>query len=77
MRIANNHPRNSHPDPLLKKVIVIVKSNILKFEDKILIENIIFLSKSINNLLSPLFKIWLIIISQINNYDTVSLSTVK
>ena len=32
------------------------RSSILKFEDKILIDNIIFISKSINNLLPPIFK---------------------
>ena len=34
LRIVNNHPRNSHSGPLFKK------SNILKFEDEILISNI-------------------------------------
>ena len=53
LRILNNQTRNSHSGPLFKK------SNILKFEDKILISNIIFLSKSINNLLPS--KNWLII----------------
>ena len=49
IRIINNQPRNSHSSLLFKK------SNILKFEDKILINNIIFISKSINNLLAPIF----------------------
>ena len=33
LRIINNQPRNSNPGPLFKK------SNILKFEDKIIISN--------------------------------------
>ena len=51
-RIINNQPRNSHASLLYKK------SSILKFEDKIRINNIILISKSINNLLPPIFKKW-------------------
>ena len=40
----------SHSGPLFKQ------NNILKFEDKILMGNIIFVSKSINNLPPPIFK---------------------
>ena len=47
LRVINNQPRNSHSRPLFKK------SNILKYEDKIMISNIIFISKSINNLIIP------------------------
>ena len=50
LRVINNQPRNSHSRPLFKK------SNILKYEDKIMISNIIFISKSINNLIIPKFK---------------------
>ena len=50
LRVINNQPRNSHSRPLFKK------SNILKYEDKIMISNMIFLSKSINNLIIPKFK---------------------
>ena len=69
--IINNQPRNSHSGPLFKK------SNILKFEDKVLISNIIFISKSINSLLPPIFKNQFIFCSKIRNYDTVSSSTDK
>ena len=68
LRIINNQPRNSHSGPLFKK------SNILNFEDKILISNIIFISKSINNLLPPIFKNWFIFYSEIHNYDTVAIN---
>ena len=71
LRIINNQPKNSHSCPLFKK------SNILKFEDKTLISSIIFISKSINNLLPPIFKNWFIFCSKLHNYDTVSLSTNK
>ena len=50
------------------------KNNILKFEDKILINNIIFTSKSINNLQPPIFKNWFIFCSDTHKYDTVSSS---
>ena len=46
-------------------------------EDKILINNIILISKSINNLLPPIFKNWFIFRSEIHNYDTVSSSADK
>ena len=71
IRIINNQPRNSHSSLLFKK------SNILKFEDKILINNIIFISKSINNLQPPIFKNWFIFCSDIHKYDTVSSSADK
>ena len=70
LRIINNQPKNSHSGPLFKQ------NNILKFEDKILIGNIIFVSKSINNL-PPIFKNWFIFCSEIHNYNTVSSSTDK
>ena len=66
VRIVNNQPKNSHSGPLFKQ------NNILKFEDKILIGNIIFISKSINNLLPPIFKNWFIFCSEIHSYNTVS-----
>ena len=47
LRVINNQPRNSHSRPLFKK------SNILKYEDKTMISNIIFISKSITNLIIP------------------------
>ena len=69
LRIINNQPSNSHSGPLFEK------SNTLKFEDKILIGNIVFISKSINNLLPLISRNWFIFCPEIHNYDTVSLST--
>ena len=71
IRIINNQPRNSHSSLLLKK------SSILKFEDQILINNILFISKSINNLLPPIFNNWFIFCSNIHNYNAVSYLTDK
>ena len=71
IRIINNQPRNSQSSLLFKKI------NILKFEGKILINNIIFISRLINNLLPPIFKNWFIFYSDIHNYDTVLSSTDK
>ena len=70
IRIINNQPRNSHSSLLFKK------SNILKFEDKILINNIIFISKSINNL-QHFVHLLFIFCSDIHKYDTVSSSADK
>ena len=71
IRIINNQPRNSHSSLLLKK------SSILKFEDQILINNILFISKSINNLLPPIFNNWFIFCSNVHNYNAVSYLTDK
>ena len=48
--LQKNQPRNNHSSLLFKKI------NTLKFVDKILINNIIFISKFINNLQPPIFK---------------------
>ena len=45
----NFQPRDSHSSLVFKS------NNVLKFEDKILIENLLLISKSINNL-SPIFN---------------------
>ena len=43
-RIINFQPRNFHTSPLFKQ------NSILKFQDKICLENILFVSKSLNNI---------------------------
>ena len=43
IRIINLQPRNFHTSPLFKQ------NSILKFQDKICLENILFISKSLNN----------------------------
>ena len=52
-------------------------NNILKFEDKILIGNIMFVSESINNLLPPIFNNCFIFCSETHGYNTVLSSTDK
>ena len=52
LRIMNFQSRDSHSSPLFKS------NHILKLEDKILIENILFINKSLNNLLPAVFKNW-------------------
>ena len=71
IRIIDNQTRNSHSSLLFKK------SNIQKFEDKILINNIIFISKSVNNLQPTIFKNSFIFCSDIHKHDTVSSSADK
>ena len=62
----NFQSRDSHSSPLFRS------NNILKLEDKILIENILFINKSFNNLLPPIFKSWFTFCSDLHNYHTVS-----
>ena len=64
VRIINFQPRNSHTSPLFKL------NFILKFQDKICLENVLFVSKSLNNLTPSVFKHGLVF-PQIN-YETSS-----
>ena len=54
LRIMNYQPQNSHTSPLFRKAAV------LKFKDKINLENILFISKSINWQLHSLFDNWFV-----------------
>ena len=60
----NYQPQNSHTSPLFRKAAV------LKFQDKINLENIFFISKSINNLLPSLFNNWFVFSSDTLEYNT-------
>ena len=60
LRIMNYQPQNSHNSPLA----------VLKFKDKINLENILFISKSINNLLPSLFNNWFVFSSDTHKYNT-------
>ena len=66
IRIINLQPRNSHTSPLFKQ------NSILKFQDKICIENILFDSKSLNNLSPSIFNTWFSFSSDQHNYETSS-----
>ena len=67
----NIQSRDSHSSPIFRS------NHILKLEDKILIENILFTSKSFNNLLPPIFKSWFAFCSDVLNYQTVSYTADK
>ena len=61
IRIINLQPRNFHTSPLFKQ------NSILKFQDKICLENILFASKSLNNLSPSVFNTWFtLLFPQIN-----------
>ena len=57
---------NYHTKPLFKQ------SSILKFQDKICLENILFVSKSLNSLSLSVFNIWFSFSSDQHNYETLS-----
>ena len=59
IRIINFQPRNFHTSPLF------YQNSILKFQDKTCLENILFISKSLNNL-SPLVFNTCFVFPQIN-----------
>ena len=68
VRIINFQPRNSHTNPLFKQ------NFILKFQNKICLENILFVSKSLDNLSPLIFNIWFSLSSDQHNYETSSSS---
>ena len=66
VRIINFRLKNSHTSPLFKQ------NFILKFQDKICLENILFVSKSLNNLRPSIFSTWFSFSSEQHNYETSS-----
>ena len=66
IRIINFQPRNFHTSPQFKQ------NFILKSQDKISLENILFISKSLNNLSSSVFNTWFSFSSDQHNYETSS-----
>ena len=66
VRIINFQPRNFHTSPLFKQ------NSILKFQDKICLENILFVSKYLNNLSPSLVNTWFSFSSEQHNYETSS-----
>ena len=58
--------RNFHTSPLFKE------RSMLKFQEKICLENILFLSKSVNNLTPSVFKTWFSFSSDQHNYENSS-----
>ena len=66
IRIINLQPRNFHISSLFKQ------KSILKFQDKICLENILFVSKSLNNLSPSVFNTWFSFSIDQHNYETSS-----
>ena len=66
LRIINFQPRYSHTSDLFKH------SSILTFQGKICLENILFVSKSLNNLSPSVFNTWFSFSSDQHNYETSS-----
>ena len=64
VRIINFESRNSHTSPLFKQ------SSILKFQDKICLGNILFISKSLNNLSPSVFNTWFVVSTDQRSYET-------
>ena len=57
---------NFHTSPLFKQ------SSILRFQDKICLENNLFVSKSVNNLIPSVFNKWFSFSSDQHNFETSS-----
>ena len=64
-------PRDCYSSPLFKK------QNLLKFEDKIQLENVVLVSKYFNNILPSIFDNWFILCSDMHNYNTAASLTGK
>ena len=65
-RIINFKPSNFHTSPLFKQ------NSILKFQDKICLENILFATKYLSNLSPSIFNIWFSFSLDQHNYETSS-----
>ena len=66
IRIINFQPYNSHTSPQCKQ------NFILKFQDKICLENTLLVSKSLNNLTPSVFSTWFIFSSDQYSHETSS-----
>ena len=71
MRIITFQSRTCHSSPLFSKL------KILKFNDKVHLENVLLVSKFINSLLSLVFNNWFTFYSNVHNYETTSFATCK
>ena len=71
MRIITFQSRNCHSGPLFFKL------KLLKFNDKVHLENVLLISKFINSLLPPVFNNWFTFRSNVHNYETTLSATCK
>ena len=65
-RIINFKPRNFHTSPIFKQ------NSILKFQDKICLENVLFATKYLNNLSPSIFNTWFSSSLDQHNYEISS-----
>ena len=65
VRVINFQPRNFHTSPLFKQWPV------LKFQDKICLETILLLRKSVNSLTPSVLNTWFSFSSDQHNYETL------
>ena len=71
MSIINFRSRNTHSSPLFLEL------KLIKFNNKVLYEKVLLISKFIKNLLPPAFNNWFTFRSNIHNYETISSTTCK
>ena len=69
MRIITFQSRNCHSSPLFSKL------KLLKFNDKVHLENVLLISKFINSLLPPVFNNWFTFCSNVHNYEKTPSAT--
>ena len=70
-RTISFQPRDCYLSPLFEK------QNLLKFEDKIQLENVLLVSKYFDNILPSIFDNWFILFSDMHNYNTAASLTGK
>ena len=71
MRIIHFRSRNDHSSSLFLKL------KLLKFNDEVLLENVLLISKFINSLSPPVFNNSLTFCSNIHNYERTSSTTCR
>ena len=71
MRIITFQSRNCHSSPLFSKL------KLLKFNDKVHLENVLLISKFINSVLPPVLNNWFTFCSNVHNYETTLSATCK
>ena len=69
LRTVSFQPKDCHSSPLFKK------QSLLKFEDRIQLENVLLVSKYFNNILPSIFHKWFTLCSDIHHYNTAASST--
>ena len=69
MRIITFQSRNCHSSPLFSKL------KLIKFNDKVHLENVLLISKFINSLLPPVFNNWFTFCSNVHNSEKTPSAT--